>query len=103
MINKKDARFRGVFTAILLTLCLSASADGADSVRGKLLYENHCLDCHESMVHIRDNHKVKSLDDLRAQVIRWAQDQKLEWGEVEISDVVDYLDERYYHYGHNSD
>lgn len=103
MINKKDARFRGVFTAALITLCLSTSAESDDSVRGKLLYENHCLDCHESVVHMRDNHKVKSLDDLRAQVIRWAQDQKLEWGEVEVSDVVDYLDERYYHYGHNSD
>jgi hypothetical protein len=102
-MTNTDSRFRCALTATLLTLCLSASAEGADSERGKLLYENHCLDCHESLVHMRDNHKIKSIDDLRAQVIRWAQDQKLEWGESEVSDVVDYLDARYYHYEPNSE
>lgn len=97
-MTNKGARCYFVITATLLSLYLSTSAEGADGERGKLLYENHCLDCHERTVHLRDNHKVKSLDDLRAQVIRWAQNQKLAWGVTEVSDVVDYLNERYYHY-----
>ena len=47
---------------------------------------------------MRDNRKVKSIDDLRAQVIRWAQDQQLEWGAGEVNDVIAFLDERYYHF-----
>lgn len=99
----KDARNVCALVTAFLTLCLNASAQGADSERGKLLYENHCLECHESTVHVRDDHKAKSIEDLRAQVIRWAQDKKLAWKAAEISDVVDYLDEHYYHYGRSSD
>lgn len=26
--------------------------------RGQMLYENHCMSCHESVVHIRGNHRT---------------------------------------------
>jgi mono/diheme cytochrome c family protein len=99
----KDARFFCALITAFLTLCLNASAEGADNGRGKLLYENHCLDCHESTVHVRDNHKAKSIDELRAEVIRWAGNQKLKWGPTEINDVTGYLDESFYHYGRTTD
>ena len=98
MRNENSLLFSAIITAGVI-LCLSTSAQGADSGRGELLYENHCLGCHESKVHVRDNHKVNSIDEIRAQVIRWARNQMLEWGPSEINDVVDYLDEHFYHYG----
>jgi mono/diheme cytochrome c family protein len=102
MRNEDSILFSAIITAGL-TLLLSTSAQGADSGRGGLLYENHCLSCHESTVHVRDNHKVNSIDEIRAQVIRWAKNQMLEWGPAEIDDVVDYLDEHFYHFGRTQD
>lgn len=66
--------------------------------RGEMLYTNHCLDCHESLVHIREKRQVKNLDALRATVIRWSQELELKWSSHEIADVVLYLNMRYYHY-----
>ncbi|GAB4346147.1 MAG: hypothetical protein Kow006_04240 [Gammaproteobacteria bacterium] len=66
--------------------------------RGEALYENHCRECHESNVHIRQRTRVRTLVDLRAQVTRWAGEVKLGWGFEEITDVAGYLNGRYYHF-----
>ena len=66
--------------------------------RGEMLYTNHCLGCHESLVHIREKRQVKNLDALRAKVIRWSQELELKWSSDEIADVMLYLNMRYYHY-----
>lgn len=66
--------------------------------RGEMLYTNHCLSCHESVVHIREKRRAKSLDALRATVTRWSQELELNWSSREIEDVVLYLNIRYYHY-----
>lgn len=64
--------------------------------RGQLLYENHCQDCHTSIVHVRDAHRVRTMDDLEHAVSHWAAELKLDWSDDEIGDVVDYLSQRYY-------
>lgn len=64
--------------------------------RGQLLYENHCTSCHESVLHIRARHTVRSLPELRAQVERWAANSKLSWGKEEIDEVVHFLNSRHY-------
>jgi mono/diheme cytochrome c family protein len=64
--------------------------------RGQLLYENHCLECHASVIHVRETHRALTLKDLEYWVTLWADDLKLPWGEDEIGDVVDYLNHRYY-------
>ena len=69
------------------------------SPRGQLLYENHCMSCHESVVHIRTTKQTRSLQELRTRVVRWAEYQKLRWGKEEIDEVVKYLDTRYYKFG----
>lgn len=68
------------------------------TLRGKLLYENHCTSCHESLVHIRERHTVTSLPQLQAQVRRWADYAKLKWGKDEVEDVVRYLNNRHYRF-----
>jgi hypothetical protein len=64
--------------------------------RGRLLYENHCMVCHESLVHIRSNPRCRSLPELQKQVGHWAEYLHLQWGREEVGEVVRYLNSRYY-------
>lgn len=64
--------------------------------RGQLLYENHCMVCHESVVHIRSRQQVRSLPALQAQVRRWAAYMQLRWGKEEVEEVAGHLDRQYY-------
>ena len=84
----------------ILMFALVALAAGpafaADPERGRLLYENHCMVCHESVVHVRKKRKVEDPEALRAQIRRWSQTQRLGWGEDEIADVQAFLGQRYY-------
>jgi len=66
--------------------------------RGQLLYENHCMSCHESVVHIRTTKDTQSLQELRARVVHWAQYLNLCWGRDEVEDVVTHLNAQYYQF-----
>ena len=66
--------------------------------RGQLLYENHCQSCHESIVHIREDHKAKNFADVQYWVGRWAQEVETKWSADEIDAVVQYLNDTFYHY-----
>ena len=79
--------------SILLCYSIPASA-GAD--RGQLLYENHCTSCHASTVHVREQRKSKSPAELRAWILRWSGELKLNWTGDELADVYRHLNNRYY-------
>lgn len=66
--------------------------------RGQLLYENHCTACHESVAAIRVNRRVKSLAELRSEVVRWADYARLNWRQEDIDEVVRHLDSRHYRF-----
>lgn len=66
--------------------------------RGQLLYENHCMSCHESVAAIRARRTVRSQADLRAAVARWSANSKLPWGREEVEDITDYLNARHYRF-----
>jgi cytochrome c5 len=66
--------------------------------RGQLLYQNHCMVCHESNVHIRERKKVGSLADITMWVSKWSDYRKLDWSTDEIRAVRDYLNQTYYHF-----
>lgn len=68
----------------------------ATGSRGQMLYENHCQQCHTSVLHVREMHRVRSINDLEHWVKRWADTLKLSWGKDEINDVVNYLNQQYY-------
>jgi len=94
-----------IVLAALLAIALvfsAGNARAADSARGKLLYENHCTVCHTSVVHIRDNRKARSRDEIRTWVQRWSKELGLQWGSAEVDDVIDYLNGRYYKLGDQS-
>lgn len=66
--------------------------------RGQLLYENHCIACHESIVHIREGSKIRSIVDIRQSVQRWASNLNLDWEQGDVDIVTDYLNRRFYHF-----
>ena len=87
-------------SALTFTLALPSGicALAAEPGRGELLYENHCTDCHESIIHIRDKRKARSIADIRAQIVRWQDVLTLQWTAQEVDDVLRLLNDRYYHY-----
>jgi hypothetical protein len=68
----------------------------ADAERGRLLYENHCSSCHSSTVHVRDQRKSKNPAEVRAWILRWSGELKLNWREDDLADVYRHLNNRYY-------
>ena len=64
--------------------------------RGLLLYENHCMACHESLVHVRRNRRIRSLPELRSRVQHWAEYLHLRWSREEVEEVVRHLNSQYY-------
>ena len=73
-----------------------AWAESANIERGRLLYENHCLTCHESQVHIRNNHTAQSIGDIYREVTRWSEALELAWQSSEFKDVSHYLYRSFY-------
>ena len=79
------------------TLPMWASpALAGDAARGSLLYENHCMVCHTSVVHIREDRKATSREEIRSWVERWQKELGLPWTSVDVDDVVEFLNNRYY-------
>jgi len=81
----------------MLLLALPALAVQAQEPgQGEMLYQNHCTECHESTVHVREHTKVATLADLESYVRRWSDYKQLGWSDTERNAVRDYVNESYY-------
>ena len=99
------SRFGPAGSAVLLASALliwAGPAPAADAARGELLYDNHCKVCHTSVVHIREDRKARSREEIRTWVRRWSKELGLQWGPAEVDDVIEYLNNRYYKLESNS-
>ena len=81
---------------VLCVALLAAAPVAADEARGKLLYENHCMVCHESTVHVREDRKVEDRAGIMRMVVRFSDHLGLDWSAEEMRDVADYLAAEYY-------
>jgi hypothetical protein len=61
-----------------------------------MLYENHCLGCHDSVAHTRSSHKARTQREVMAEVQRWAQELKLDWRTADFADVTGYVSSAFY-------
>jgi hypothetical protein len=84
---------------LMATILLFAGSNvlAADAERGRLLYENHCMVCHTSVVHVRERRKAASREEIQAWIQHWRNELGLQWGTAEVDDVTEYLNHRYYH------
>jgi len=81
-----------------LAFAAAAAAQPAASSRGQLLYGNHCIACHSTQVHWRDQRLARDWPSLRAQVQRWQAAAYLNWGEEDIDDVAAHLNDTIYRF-----
>jgi mono/diheme cytochrome c family protein len=80
------------FSLMLLVLPMTAFSED----RGRMLYQNHCVACHESTVHIREARKVKSYADLEKYTRRFAGLAGVEWSDADMVLVIEYLNRTRY-------
>lgn len=64
--------------------------------RGRLLYETHCIACHNSQMHWRDGRIVRAWPGLAEQVRRWQERAKLQWSDADILEVARHLNATIY-------
>lgn len=87
-----------ILTLFFLILGLARAEDKLTfgNYRGAMLYDNHCLNCHEQLGQWRNKNLVHDRASLRFQVQRWQAESGLEWGNAEIEDVTQYLNQWLY-------
>jgi mono/diheme cytochrome c family protein len=92
-------RLRGVAAVLVVGAVATVSTQaGAQPTRGELLYSTHCIACHTTQVHWRDQRLAKDWASLTQQVGRWAKNAGLSWSREEIVDVSRYLNALFYHF-----
>lgn len=94
----KDSSYKMSDTTPSTTKTGNADVMSDKIPRGQMLYENHCRVCHDSTVHVRENHKAKSTKDLFYWVNRWSGHLKLQWSEDDKMAVVKHLGKTFYHF-----
>jgi len=88
---------------VLSGLALAASAAARAESRGELLYATHCITCHTTQMHWRDQRLATDWTSLKAQVRRWQGNAQLGWNDDDIVEVARHLNERFYRFTQTSD
>jgi mono/diheme cytochrome c family protein len=92
----KGASLLGLSFVVAVPL-LAQPAPPAQS-RGALLYQTHCIACHDTQIHWRRDRLAKDWSSLSAQVRRWQANTGLNWTDEEIDEVVRYLNSTIYRF-----
>lgn len=83
----------------LAGLCfISPACYAGDPAQGQTLHNEDCLVCHDSSVYTRENRRVQTLEDLMTRVNLCQEDVGAEWNEIQLDDVVAYLNELFYNF-----
>ncbi len=77
---------------------LSYSQMTPAQTRGGLLYTTHCVACHTTQMHWRNDRLAVDWDSLKTQVRRWQGNAGLAWSESDITEVSRYLNDTIYRY-----
>jgi hypothetical protein len=86
---------------LLAWLAAAATTAAAQTIpdspsRGRLLYETHCIACHNSQMHWRDGRIVQDWGGLVAQVRAWQERARLAWPEDDVIEVARHLNDAIY-------
>lgn len=77
---------------------LPALAETAEKIDAKTFVHEKCSGCHDSSVYTRKKRRVNSLPQLDAQVRMCDAQLGIKLFDEDISAVVDYLNQSYYHF-----
>src|SRR5512132_3475493 len=95
---------RSVRLAACMLVCLWCSSTGLreakalDAGRGELLYNTHCVACHTTKMHWRNQRLAKDWKSLNVQVRRWQSAIQLDWDDEDIASTAAYLNRLYYQF-----
>jgi len=91
---------RTLLTVCLMTASLNAGAAllPGNSLNGKKLHDENCVSCHTTRAYTRPDHHVRSVEGLIGQVNGCVKQLNLKFSRDQINDVVNYLDESFYHF-----
>jgi mono/diheme cytochrome c family protein len=89
-------RLRHLLLALAACLLGPASANAADLERGRMLHENHCRMCHDSIAYKRGDKIANTNAEIKAQVTRWQANTGLRWSEADIDSVTAWVAKTYY-------
>jgi mono/diheme cytochrome c family protein len=73
-------------------------AQASEPSRGRLLYETHCVACHNSQMHWRDRRIARDWPGLVEQVRAWQARASLGWSEGDIVEVARHLNDTIYRF-----
>ena len=73
------------------------------ATRGELLYTTHCVTCHTTQMHWRNDRKANDWDSLKVNVRRWQGNAGLQWGDADIAEVARHLNDTIYHFPQTAD
>lgn len=100
-MNKSSRAFGHAASGLFIAMALTASAR-AES-RGQLLYAAHCIACHTTQMHWREQRVATDWTRLKAEVRRWQGTAALNWSEGDIVEVARHLNESIYRYPQTAD
>lgn len=96
-----QASAMGVTALVALAgaLAVASQAQPApEPSRGRLLYDTHCVACHDARLHWRDHKRATDWDSLRAWVRHWQGDQQLPWSDADVDEVARHLNDTIYRF-----
>ena len=73
------------------------------ATRGQLLYTTHCIACHTTQMHWRDDRKAHDWDSLKTHVRRWQGTAGLQWDDADIAEVARHLNDTIYRFPQTAD
>ncbi len=91
------ARVAALGLALLASAGAQAQSDPTVE-RGRLLYANHCVECHSREIHWRDQRRATDWGSLRGQVRRWQGEVRLGWSDEDIEAVTRHLNDTVYRF-----
>lgn len=86
------------FTLLAVYSAFSHSQVTPTQSRGGLLYTTHCISCHTTQMHWRNDKQAYDWGSLNYQVRRWQNNAGLQWSDADITDVSRYLNDTIYRY-----
>jgi hypothetical protein len=87
---------RVLFTTLLLFIAFNAMAD--ETIDARSLHQQTCQRCHDDSIYTRPDSIIFSLSALKKRVHFCESMAGAGWSEQQINAVIDYLNQRFYHY-----
>ena len=87
-----------LLTAVQTASSIAHAQAATGPTRGQLLYTTHCIACHNSEMHWRDQRQAMDWESLTQQVRRWQATEALQWGDDDIVEVARHLNDTIYRF-----